>query len=599
MKNKKGFTLIELLATITLLSIIIGLVVYVALNSIKKSKEKTYSITIKNIEKNASNYLIENGTRLFFLTKDENTEYQCVTVENLVDYGYISNNSIDKSKIADDKLLSKNDYIYIERNINTKAITKTKYIEDENEEYINICNGAVKASADIIINSNPSLNEWSKEKNITITYRLKNLNDVNTISEYIYRYNYTGNSDINNVNEQFDKMNISEVMRVTSNGIITATINTSPETIKIQEVNKIDNTGPNVNLSKEETKIVKKNVTILLKVTDIGSGINKSSFTNEDLNVLIGGNKPTSSILTLDSCENSNTCIYKLQINDLLHAGEITIGIDKNKIFDEINNGNDNISINTGIKFDNTYIVTFNANGGSVNPTSKIVTYNTIYGDMPIPTRNGYSFIGWYTQQSGGTKIEPATNVTITENQTLYARWNDITKPVCTIEKSNVGSETGVNLTITCTDNSGSCTLSKTSESNIKNGTYTYTVTDPSGNTNTCSTTISSYNCNSYQYACGQYACGEYNCGSYACGTNTYACGKYVCGSYACGGKYCCGRKTVVCTAPGHCFDQCSAYCDKMCDTYCTNYCTEAIYCTRMCTSYCTSYCTGYKTCYK
>lgn len=70
-----------------------------------------------------------------------------------------------------------------------------------------------------------------------------------------------------------------------------------------------------------------------------------------------------------------------------------------------------------------TYTVTFNSNGGSVDPTSKSVTYNSTYGDFPTPTRVGYTFTGWYTATSGGTQVTSTTKVQITAAQTLYAQW--------------------------------------------------------------------------------------------------------------------------------------------------------------------------------
>jgi len=49
----------------------------------------------------------------------------------------------------------------------------------------------------------------------------------------------------------------------------------------------------------------------------------------------------------------------------------------------------------------NTYTLTFNANGGSVSTTTKSVTYGTTYNDLPTPTRNGYTFKGWYADLTG------------------------------------------------------------------------------------------------------------------------------------------------------------------------------------------------------
>ena len=71
----------------------------------------------------------------------------------------------------------------------------------------------------------------------------------------------------------------------------------------------------------------------------------------------------------------------------------------------------------------NTYTVTFDADGGSVSPTSKTVTYNSTYGDLPAPTREGYDFNGWFTSSSGGTKVLADAKVTVAGVQTLYAQW--------------------------------------------------------------------------------------------------------------------------------------------------------------------------------
>ena len=66
----------------------------------------------------------------------------------------------------------------------------------------------------------------------------------------------------------------------------------------------------------------------------------------------------------------------------------------------------------------NDYTVTFDANGGSVTPTSKTVTYDASY-TVPTPTRTGYTFAGWY---SGSTKYTGGTWKTAS-NTTLTAKW--------------------------------------------------------------------------------------------------------------------------------------------------------------------------------
>ncbi len=67
--------------------------------------------------------------------------------------------------------------------------------------------------------------------------------------------------------------------------------------------------------------------------------------------------------------------------------------------------------------------VSFDANGGSVNPGSKTVKTFETYGDLPIATRSGYTFDGWFTAAEGGTQIASDTVVEAVENSTLYAHW--------------------------------------------------------------------------------------------------------------------------------------------------------------------------------
>ncbi len=93
-------------------------------------------------------------------------------------------------------------------------------------------------------------------------------------------------------------------------------------------------------------------------------------------------------------------------------------------------------------------IITFNANGGSVAETTKNVYYGQVYGELPIPQREYYSFLGWFTAADGGTKITADTPVTALVNQTLYAHWE---RDLCTIDfDANGGSITMTSTTAEC-----------------------------------------------------------------------------------------------------------------------------------------------------
>lgn len=72
------------------------------------------------------------------------------------------------------------------------------------------------------------------------------------------------------------------------------------------------------------------------------------------------------------------------------------------------------------------YRVIFNANGGQVDPTTANVTYGSTYANLPVPTREGYEFVGWYNKLSGGIKVDETVKVTTGYYSTLYARWSRI-----------------------------------------------------------------------------------------------------------------------------------------------------------------------------
>ena len=84
----------------------------------------------------------------------------------------------------------------------------------------------------------------------------------------------------------------------------------------------------------------------------------------------------------------------------------------------------------------NKYTVTANANGGTISTTygwwtiandkktaTKQVTYDSTYGTLPTPTRTGYTFAGWFTAQTDGSKVESSTTVKTASNHTIYAHW--------------------------------------------------------------------------------------------------------------------------------------------------------------------------------
>jgi hypothetical protein len=73
-------------------------------------------------------------------------------------------------------------------------------------------------------------------------------------------------------------------------------------------------------------------------------------------------------------------------------------------------------------------LVLFNPNGGSLSASSgngRFVVRNNQVGTLPIPTRDGFVFAGWWTAPSGGVHREATWRVDANNNTTvtLWARW--------------------------------------------------------------------------------------------------------------------------------------------------------------------------------
>ena len=80
----------------------------------------------------------------------------------------------------------------------------------------------------------------------------------------------------------------------------------------------------------------------------------------------------------------------------------------------------------------NTYTVTFDKQGGSGGTSSKTVTYGSAMPSITLPTCDGYSFGGYYTEN--GTQYytssgASARNWNLTSDTTLYAKWTANPRP--------------------------------------------------------------------------------------------------------------------------------------------------------------------------
>ena len=75
----------------------------------------------------------------------------------------------------------------------------------------------------------------------------------------------------------------------------------------------------------------------------------------------------------------------------------------------------------TAVWSPNDYEVRFDPAGGTVDPTSKIVTFDAAYGALPVPSFEWHSFKGWTLD---GSAVTWQTIVATPSNHVLVAEWN-------------------------------------------------------------------------------------------------------------------------------------------------------------------------------
>ena len=185
----------------------------------------------------------------------------------------------------------------------------------------------------------------------------------------------------------------------------------------------------------------------------------------------------------------------------------------------------------------NKYRVNYNTQGGSAcSPAYKDVTYDQPYGNLCVPSRNGYTFAGWYTAASGGTKVDANTKMGA-GNITIYAHWNanpvTVEKYTITLAKNAAIDKVYINgkVATSLTVNKGtkvtiSCTpkvyyhFTGWSDGN-KTVTRTYTV-----NSNVTLTAQGTYN----KIILNYYA----NGGTLSCGPKNICCNKISCSKSSC-----------------------------------------------------------------
>lgn len=204
-EKKKGFTLIELLVTIAILAVVGSIMIAVVMNFIEKSQYEADALTEKSIKEAANIYSNEVDSGSWKSSTDD-SEYFCVTVQELVNKGILKNDQIKNSKY------SLNRYVAVLRNKTTKTIEKEEIIDKNADENLQEkCTGAPKVPEGYIPEISIS-KSYTDELYIEVYYKeankvITNSENNDKITNVVVEYGETSSNleDFNDVDDEINK----------------------------------------------------------------------------------------------------------------------------------------------------------------------------------------------------------------------------------------------------------------------------------------------------------------------------------------------------------------------------------------------------------
>lgn len=91
------------------------------------------------------------------------------------------------------------------------------------------------------------------------------------------------------------------------------------------------------------------------------------------------------------------------------------------------------------------YTVTFDSDGGNCDTKIKEYSFGLAMGDLPVPTKLNFTFIGWYTRPDANGELYTSSTIMPRSSITLYASW----------------LQQGKSLVVNYDSNGGKCSVSK------------------------------------------------------------------------------------------------------------------------------------------
>lgn len=451
--GRRGFTLVELLVIVGILGLILSIGIYTMVGVIEKSKDKSYVLAINNIKKTANTYAKENFDDVEWRElKDSDNQESCVSVRRLISDGYLEES-------------------VLENGIKSVIITKNKdnliILEEEKDYDCDAYEKAVKIPSSEELCTNPtydgsklSVINSSYVNNFNVRYENSNYdyaNDEHPIDAGDYKVKlsvFEGNiwedgtkSDKDyictikkadpNVWLEPDGESVEEVVigtkkiKLYSNVDGTISLKSSNKEYVTGKVDDDDNTVKGGN---NDPKIIKVNILatrgadsyLTITLFPDSKNYNKKSVKYTIGNVGVTKvEKPVCNKLTYNGGTQklvSNNAGYNVSGNDKTKYDTYDVKVRLNYGYSWSDGGMEDVNLQCTIERP-TPTVTFDANGGSVDVSKKVVLYDDKYDELPTPVRSGYIFEGWYTAKSGGTRVSSDSKVSNYGDHTLYAHW--------------------------------------------------------------------------------------------------------------------------------------------------------------------------------
>lgn len=410
-KNKRGFTIIELVIIIGLLMVIVGIFSVNLIRTLNNQKESANNAVISQVVSAANAYVSMNPEAIERLY--DSYGYVDIPVGTLRDNGYLSEDIKDAKTgeiISDDELVRVK-FDILER-------LDYKFPVDEDKD------GWSLIADPIILTANPSdSSNWCASEDNKYLGLLEDITKYGTYESNLYLVDNANDGKLYTGDYKND-----------------AKLNATSCNVDIQKVGTYS-----ITYEYEDPSIyVKKKVSREVHVNRDPSDI--TSFTAAFATAKIYEGMTNNDVeITIDETMANGTPNNKftVRLSELAEKGysisnfsTVSAGTDFTAVVTRTRKNSDgswpkpdkrNVKYNV---YTLDYTLTYNANGGSVSPTSKIVSYGRQYGTLPTPSREGYTFNGWYTSASSGVRVTESTTYNIRGNSTIYAHYTAKTMTV-------------------------------------------------------------------------------------------------------------------------------------------------------------------------